>query len=117
MTCPHGRRGIVDLGSFLCDPELSSLLVTKGVWGTLRARLAQAEDLEGFMAELTDVLDKVRETTTQAGRLTGRLVRRQGGKRTDTEAGRKFRTETAARVHHGAPTRACTWIGGRQNAL
>ncbi|CAN0406532.1 unnamed protein product, partial [Hapterophycus canaliculatus] len=37
----------------------SDLLVTKGVWDTLRTRLAQAEDLEGFMAELKDVLDKV----------------------------------------------------------
>ena len=59
MACPQGSRGAVDLGSFRCDPELSTLLAARGVWDTLRARLAQAEDLEGFVAELTDVLEKV----------------------------------------------------------
>lgn len=59
MACPQGRRGMVDLASFRCDPELSALLEARGVWDTLRARLAQTEDVEGFMAELTDVLEKV----------------------------------------------------------
>eukprot|EP00752_Nemacystus_decipiens_P010918 g9703.t1 len=59
MACPQGSRGAVDLCSFRCDPELSALLTARGVWDTLRARLAQAEDLEGFVAELTDVLEKL----------------------------------------------------------
>ncbi|CAM9824218.1 unnamed protein product [Ectocarpus sp. 12 AP-2014] len=59
MACPQGRRGMVDLASFRCDPELSALLEARGVWDTLRARLAQTEDVEGFMAELADVLEKV----------------------------------------------------------
>eukprot|EP00903_Cladosiphon_okamuranus_P010479 g9915.t1 len=59
MACPQGLRGAVDVESFRCDPELSTLLSATGVWETLRARLAQAEDLEGFVAELTDVLEKV----------------------------------------------------------
>lgn len=59
MACPQGSRRAVDVDSFLCDPELSELLVGKGVWDTLRARLAQADDLDGFVAELTDVLEKV----------------------------------------------------------
>jgi len=59
MACPQGSRGAVDTDSFRCDPELSALLESRGVWDTLRARLEQAEDLEGFVAELTDVLEKV----------------------------------------------------------
>lgn len=59
MACPLGSRGAVDLDSFCCDPELFTLLMARGVWDTLRARLAQAEDLEGFVLELTDVLEKV----------------------------------------------------------
>lgn len=71
MACPQGSRRAVDLGSFRCDPELSALLAARGVWETLRARLAQAEDLEGFVAELTDVLEKVRARRASGG-TTGR---------------------------------------------
>ena len=60
MTCPGGPGAAVDLASFRCDPELSALVMSKGAWKTLWARLAQTGDIEGFMAELTDVLEKVR---------------------------------------------------------
>lgn len=60
LTCPGGPNTAVDVSSFQCDQELSRLLHARGVGKTLRARLAQASDVNGFMAELTDVLEKVR---------------------------------------------------------
>ncbi|CAM9635991.1 unnamed protein product [Choristocarpus tenellus] len=54
-----GPGTAVDLGSFRCDPELSQLLQEKGVARTLQPRLAQVGNLEGFMAELKDVVEKV----------------------------------------------------------
>lgn len=68
MTCPDGPNMAVDLSSFRCDPELSTLLEQRGVWDNLRARLRQAGDVEGFVAELTDVLEKVGE----AGEVRGK---------------------------------------------
>lgn len=59
VTCPSGPHGPVDLSSFCCDPELARLLNANGLGSTVRARLSQAGDIDGFMAELTDVLEKV----------------------------------------------------------
>lgn len=69
LNCPGGPHSAVDLSSFRCDPELSRLLGAKGVGSTLKARLAQAGDVEGFMAELTDVLEKVRRGRGGGGRV------------------------------------------------
>ncbi|CAM9302852.1 unnamed protein product [Phaeothamnion confervicola] len=56
---PGGGEPVVDLSSFRCDAELKSLMEAHRVMDLLRARLAQAHDVDAFMTELLDVLGRI----------------------------------------------------------